>query len=140
VDGRIKAPLQRGNEFKWIGIRRGFELPISAERAVRLAYDATGRPAVAPPVLIAPTAQRMYAQYAHWQIVLGPPSTSSAVRITDDTIFIDYLGRIRLASTRNTMPDAFVLTQADANHSARRTVLHGRSGLARHLLPALEDR
>lgn len=54
-NGRIVAPIPYGNEFLWIGIRNGFEVPITPERAVRLATDATGLPAATTPVLVAPT-------------------------------------------------------------------------------------
>ena len=94
-DGRVRFPVSHGTEFIWYGIPNSLSgLPVSAERAVAAAFQATRVQVAEVPELVAPP--RPNGPYSSlWHIVLERPATlrttDGAARSTRD-LYIRYTG------------------------------------------------
>lgn len=75
-DGRVRFPLNYGNDFYAEGVRlgEGFAKPLSPEQAVRRVGEATGFPVAALPGLFRPDHEH-HAVHARWKVTLERPVT-----------------------------------------------------------------
>lgn len=93
--GRIKYPISSGTEFIWYGVPKSLGgLPVSPERAVAAAFQATHTAVSEVPTLVAPP--RPNAPFSSlWHIALAQPAslrtTDGAMRSTRD-LYIRYTG------------------------------------------------
>jgi hypothetical protein len=73
-NGRLRFPLQYGNDFYTEGVRlgEGFAKPLSPEQAVRRVGEATGVPVSALPELFRPDHEH-HPVFARWKVTLDRP-------------------------------------------------------------------
>lgn len=133
--GKISHPRIHGNEFRMYPIRRGFEVPISRERAVRIASEFTGVKVREIPELVAPPVHDLAPQHSRWRIVLDHQvlfSNEIGKPIDRDTVYVDWEGHVVVESARSAAPDRHVIVLAGDSIQTEIGTFAARPGFPRH--------